>query len=257
MKHAIVVGAGFSGGLVARELTDAGWKVTVFEKSRGAGGRLSTRRQGDHLFDHGATRIEVSDALQRRLEPVLVHTEQGWRGSPGMSTIVRHLLQGIHVEFQTRVERIDIDGTVSTSDNPHQADLVVCTAPLPQTATLFGRPTSARYASTAVAMVRAPSAPVFQNWQAHGTAEHGFVLRRVVNDEEEAQFVQSELQEQLGSDVVATHFWRFSQAIQTDPMAFWLEGQRAACGDGFGDITLAGTRRAELSVEALLSEVLK
>ncbi|MDD9959750.1 MAG: FAD-dependent oxidoreductase [Gammaproteobacteria bacterium] len=52
MKIAII-GAGIAGITVARELTGAA-EVTVFEKSRGVGGRMSTRREGDWQFDHGA-----------------------------------------------------------------------------------------------------------------------------------------------------------------------------------------------------------
>ena len=49
-----VIGAGIAGLACARELARADAKVTVFEKSRGLGGRLGTRRQGNFAFDHGA-----------------------------------------------------------------------------------------------------------------------------------------------------------------------------------------------------------
>ena len=49
-----VVGAGLSGMSCASRLHQAGWCVTVFEKSRGPGGRMSTRRSDGTSFDHGA-----------------------------------------------------------------------------------------------------------------------------------------------------------------------------------------------------------
>jgi predicted NAD/FAD-dependent oxidoreductase len=41
-----VVGAGIAGLLLARELKARGAEVVVFEKSRGLGGRMATKRVG-------------------------------------------------------------------------------------------------------------------------------------------------------------------------------------------------------------------
>ena len=58
-----VIGAGMAGAACARLLDDAGHAVTVFDKSRGAGGRMATRRADwvdaagrprQARFDHGA-----------------------------------------------------------------------------------------------------------------------------------------------------------------------------------------------------------
>lgn len=57
-----MVGAGISGLTCARELIRRGHTVTVFEKSRGAGGRASTRRRGGWRFDHGAQYFTARDA---------------------------------------------------------------------------------------------------------------------------------------------------------------------------------------------------
>lgn len=51
---AIVVGAGIAGLAAARELSVAGLRVLVLDKSRGLGGRMATRRLGTAVFDHGA-----------------------------------------------------------------------------------------------------------------------------------------------------------------------------------------------------------
>ena len=48
-----IVGAGLSGLVLANQLA-ARHDVTLFEKSRGVGGRMATRRNFPYYFDHGA-----------------------------------------------------------------------------------------------------------------------------------------------------------------------------------------------------------
>jgi len=62
-----VIGAGISGFTCACTLDDHGFNVTVFEKSRGPGCPMSTRRTENNLrFDHGAQYISVRDDRFRR-----------------------------------------------------------------------------------------------------------------------------------------------------------------------------------------------
>ena len=57
-----VVGAGSSGLTCARTLADHGLPVTVFEKSRGVGGRMAMRcNDSGAVFDHGAQYFTVRD----------------------------------------------------------------------------------------------------------------------------------------------------------------------------------------------------
>nr|MBP8061530.1 FAD-dependent oxidoreductase [Polaromonas sp.] len=60
-RHIAVVGAGIAGIACARTLMQAGHQVTVFEKSRGAGGRMATRRTEFGSFDHGTQYFTVRD----------------------------------------------------------------------------------------------------------------------------------------------------------------------------------------------------
>ena len=53
MTDVAVIGAGMAGLTVARELSRFA-NVKIFEKSRGPGGRMATRRGGGYTFDHGA-----------------------------------------------------------------------------------------------------------------------------------------------------------------------------------------------------------
>jgi len=60
-QSAAVIGAGVSGLTCARALMDAGFSVQVFDKSRGVGGRLATRRADYGTFDHGAQYFTARD----------------------------------------------------------------------------------------------------------------------------------------------------------------------------------------------------
>ena len=58
----LIIGAGMAGLTAANLLQNAGWAVTVVDKSRGVGGRMATRRLGASRFDHGAQFFTVRDA---------------------------------------------------------------------------------------------------------------------------------------------------------------------------------------------------
>ena len=60
-RSVAVVGAGLSGLTCARVLADGGLEVQVFDKARGPGGRIATRRAGERRFDDGAQIFTVRD----------------------------------------------------------------------------------------------------------------------------------------------------------------------------------------------------
>ena len=68
-----VIGGGMAGLACANELARADAKVTLFERSRGLGGRLATRRQANLAFDHGAQYITA------RSRPFLHYAETATR----------------------------------------------------------------------------------------------------------------------------------------------------------------------------------
>ena len=53
MTQIAIIGAGIAGLACARKLAQAGVHAVVFDKGRGIGGRVATRRAGDLRFDHG------------------------------------------------------------------------------------------------------------------------------------------------------------------------------------------------------------
>jgi renalase len=120
-KHFAIIGAGMAGITAARTLTQAGHRVTVFEKSQGVGGRMSTRRSEFGSFDHGAqyftvrddrfrtmmkwaldqapdvarpwaaNAVRVLDSQGRTLEAALPSREPHWVAQPGMNALVSQM----------------------------------------------------------------------------------------------------------------------------------------------------------------------
>jgi predicted NAD/FAD-dependent oxidoreductase len=158
-----VVGAGIAGLACARELARADVAVTVFEKARGLGGRLATRREGSLVFDHGAQYITArSPAFMRFLE-VAVHSGavSAWKprireddrrwdapiddwyvGSPGMSAAVRPLARHVEVLTAVGVQEllVGLRGWELMTDAgtaPRVFDAVAVAVPAPQALTLL------------------------------------------------------------------------------------------------------------------------
>ncbi len=121
-KRVAVVGAGIAGAACAHHLTRSGCTVTLFDKARGASGRLSTRRTDMAQYDHGAQYFtaqsdafiaQVNDWHQRGVvaqwQPRMANpdSQQWFVGSPDMPAIVRDLVKNIDLHVNTRIERIE------------------------------------------------------------------------------------------------------------------------------------------------------
>lgn len=156
-----IIGAGMAGASAARILHEAGLPVTLFDKGRGIGGRMATRRLADGLtFDHGAQYVTARDpafaadmASWTRSGAAAPWGEPGWSvGVPGMTEPVRGLLRGCPVTTGCTISRLvreeggwilrDADG----ERLPGLFSTVLITAPAPQ--------------------ARALSAPVAEAWPA-------------------------------------------------------------------------------------------
>jgi len=159
-----VIGAGLAGLTVARQLAAAGQAVRVFERSRGFGGRLATRRTETAAFDHGAQYFTVQseafrDTVAGWREAGLVlpwsarFVEIGVEGTkparesvryvavPGMNCLGRALTEGLTVMTQSRAVALTPTGDSwrITLDNgeTYPADTLVLAMPAPQAVTLL------------------------------------------------------------------------------------------------------------------------
>lgn len=165
--HLAVVGAGMSGLACAQEVQAAGGRVTVFEKSRGTGGRLATRYRGGLRFDHGAQYVTArSDGFQALVQQGVREEAAGvWRpqgheereawfvGCPGMSQLVKPLAAGLRIHLQTQVTQIEASGSQwQLRDSQGQSlgcyDQVVAAMPAPQARALL-QPHSLLFDATA------------------------------------------------------------------------------------------------------------
>ena len=138
-RHFAVIGAGMAGITCARTLAQAGHAVTVFDKSRGFGGRMASRRTPFGNFDHGvqyftvrderfaraiatapgvvrpwsANAVRVLDPHGRVAEAALPTHEAHHVAVPGMNALARAwaqpLVQQGRVELQTLVSCIEPD----------------------------------------------------------------------------------------------------------------------------------------------------
>ncbi len=162
-----VIGAGISGLICARTLSDHGCNVRVFEKSRGLGGRMSTRRMSDTVsFDHGAQYFSARDPRFQKY--VQSWQDDGhvspWLGKvvtivngaikadharndryvavPGMSALGHHLASDLRVQLQTTVQApTQVKGRWTLTDAAGaelgQFDAVVVATPSNQAAELL------------------------------------------------------------------------------------------------------------------------
>ena len=134
MSHRVaVIGAGLAGAACARQLADADWQVELFDKGRGPGGRLSSRRAetplGELTFDHGAQYLTTqSESFSAKVRAWMVKgvaeswtarlvklddrgltrpiTALAWVGRPRMSAIVAAELDGQVAWFGTEITSV-------------------------------------------------------------------------------------------------------------------------------------------------------
>lgn len=150
-----IVGAGLSGLSCAGSLCLAGAEVQLFDKARGPGGRMSTRRVetplGTVSFDHGAQyftargdgfRAEVARwAAEGLAAPWPAAGPEAWVGVPSMNTAVKALAEGQSIAWSTVVEALSRDGEAWRLKTPEGLsgpfDCVVLALPAEQAAALL------------------------------------------------------------------------------------------------------------------------
>jgi predicted NAD/FAD-dependent oxidoreductase len=158
-----IVGAGIAGIACGRELKVQGFESVIFEKSRGVGGRVATRRVGEYTFDSGAQSIATgSSALTKVIQNELsvqdlweikppIYTHESLHVSPGdrqrnlvprftyrggNNRLAKLLAEGLDIRGQAQVDSLaQQGGKFVIAGEPF--DGVVLTMPIPQTSLLL------------------------------------------------------------------------------------------------------------------------
>ena len=133
-KKIAIIGAGISGLILANRLSKVA-DVSVFEKSRGIGGRMTTRRAGDHHFDHGAQFFTAkSDVFKEFCEEVeqqgiieswnpnyalikgeevilkgkLSDEKKHFVAKPQMNSLCKYLARNLNVKLNQKIESVQL-----------------------------------------------------------------------------------------------------------------------------------------------------
>jgi renalase len=129
-----IIGAGSSALAAAHTLLDAGYTVTLFEKSRGVGGRAATRKRAGFIYDHGAQYIKSGNSASSTLvterfrvpdliditKPVWTfdgagHIQEGdpaqnaepkWSYRSGLTALSKYMAADLDVHLETRIHHV-------------------------------------------------------------------------------------------------------------------------------------------------------
>ncbi len=145
----IIIGAGIAGLSAAKVLVEKGHEVTILDKGRGVGGRMSTRTIENAKADHGAQYFSVKSAEFQLLIAVL-QTEniaKEWHlaqrqnvryiGAKGMNTIPKKMATGLTIHLNEKVILISKNELKTESGNTYNFDNLIITIPIPQVIDLF------------------------------------------------------------------------------------------------------------------------
>lgn len=138
-KRVAVIGAGIAGAACAQALSQAGCHVTLFDKSRGVSGRLSTRRTEIAHYDHGAQyftvqnppfRAQVENWHRRGIvaqwQPRVANpdTQTWFVSTPDMPAIVRDLVKDLNLKIHCKIQHLQRSNNqwTLTSDQGEQFD---------------------------------------------------------------------------------------------------------------------------------------
>ncbi|MGE0699113.1 MAG: NAD(P)/FAD-dependent oxidoreductase [Hyphomicrobiaceae bacterium] len=158
-----IIGAGMAGLACARVLRRSGCFVEVFEQDRIVGGRTATTRLGLVPFDHGAQYVTARSQGFRTYVQELAGSAYAAKwvptaadgkgaaqlmpwyvGTPGMSSLVRPLAEGVRLHTDRRVhtlQRGDKGWTLLFEDETHAGPFqaVAVATPAPEALLLVGR----------------------------------------------------------------------------------------------------------------------
>lgn len=145
----IIIGAGIAGLSAARILTQKGHEVTVLDKGRGVGGRMSTRTIENAKVDHGAQYFSVKTPefqtliSELKLDNITAEWQLAQRenvrfiGAKGMNTIPKKMASSLNILVNEKVILIENNTVKTESGNIYPFDNLLITMPIPQVIDLF------------------------------------------------------------------------------------------------------------------------
>jgi renalase len=160
----LIVGAGISGLMAARQLAAAGISVALVDKGRSVGGRLATRRIGSGRADHGAQFFTARSAIGHDLvsrwlqEELIFEWSRGWSdgsldtfradGYPryavygGFNTLAKYLALDLDLHLSVRLTSIEEGDNgqwlaLGANGERFESRAIVLTPPVPQSLRLL------------------------------------------------------------------------------------------------------------------------
>lgn len=149
----IIVGAGISGSYLSSILKNTTKNILIIDKSRGIGGRMSTKPIGEDIVDYGCQyikpKIDECSSLIKSLEElglvkqIEIKTGEKVYISPfGMNKIPQYLSRGVSVVTNEKVEKIKYQNKlweINTGSISLTSKTLVLTMPIPQVEELMVR----------------------------------------------------------------------------------------------------------------------
>lgn len=152
-----IIGAGLSGLTCAKQLQHRGFSVDIFDKGRGVGGRMSSRRTSWGYIDHGTQYFTVKDPLFKEFLKNYDSIIAVWEGkfarwqekeftpffpenpryvaSMGMNNLCKSM--NLKVRLQTKIIQLEKSTSWTLVDDNEEKysgyDIVIVTAPPAQT----------------------------------------------------------------------------------------------------------------------------
>ncbi|HCS18358.1 MAG TPA: NAD/FAD-dependent oxidoreductase [Erythrobacter sp.] len=248
-----IVGAGMAGLSCATRLAALGHDVALFDKGRGPGGRMATRRveaDGTMLrFDHGAQYFTARDP--RFVEQVARWEREGvvarwdaagedaWVGTPAMNAPIKAMAGRHDVQFGTRIEQLLRDGDGWQLDGEGAPDRRFDAVMAAFEQRLPSEQDSIRHHGAIGWAARNNAKP------GRGSAECWVVQASPdwsrTHLEDEATAVETALLDQLANAIgaplpprlaISAHRWRFARSGAAGKEVLWDAQQRiGVCGD--------------------------
>lgn len=142
-KKIAIIGGGLSGASLYSFLKQQKNEVMIFEKSRGAGGRCSTRYIDENLIDHGTPYFQASDnnfisfCEEKTKENILRKEKEEYYPINGMNKLCSSLIDKEYFHTKTKIvsaKKIDEKWLLKDDQNNEykEFDSLILTIPAPQ-----------------------------------------------------------------------------------------------------------------------------